>query len=106
MWNARRELIRAEHRAKAARTELAQAWKQRLISKGGGAGAAPAAGAAVVASAEELPFEDEDARDLGRLGLPARAGPEARLLGARGTSLPTGSRFCRHHGGGGVAVDD
>ena len=45
-------------------------------------------------------------RDLGRLGLPARAGPEARLLGAGGTSLPTGSRFCRHHGGGGVAVDD
>ena len=58
-WNARRELIRAEHRAEAARTELAQAWKQRLISKGGGEGAAPA-GAAVAAAAEELPFEAED----------------------------------------------
>jgi hypothetical protein len=45
-------------------------------------------------------------RDLGRLGLPAKTGPEARLLGAGGTSLPSGSRFCRHHGGGGVAVDD
>ena len=64
-WNARRELIGAEHRAEAARTEqseLAQAWKQRLISKGGGAAAAPAAGAAVAAAAEELPFEDEDAQ--------------------------------------------
>ena len=58
-WNVRRELIRAEHRAEAARTELAQAWKQRLISKGGGAATAPA-GAAVAAAAEELPFEDED----------------------------------------------
>jgi hypothetical protein len=45
-------------------------------------------------------------RDLGRLGLPARTGPEARLLGAGGTSLPSGSRFCRLHGGGGVAVDE
>ena len=61
-WNVRRELIRAEHRAEAARTELEQAWKQRLISKGGGAAAAPAAGAAVAAAAEELPFEDEDAQ--------------------------------------------
>ena len=60
-WNVRRKLIRAEHRAEAARTELAQAWKQRLISKGGGAAAAPAAGAAAAAAAEELPFEDEDA---------------------------------------------
>ncbi len=34
-WNARRELIRAEHRAETARTELVQSWKQRLISKGG-----------------------------------------------------------------------
>ena len=53
-------LIRAEHRAETARTELAQAWKQRLMSKGGGAAAAPAAGAAV--AAEELPFEDVDAQ--------------------------------------------
>ena len=57
-WN--REPIRAEHRAEAARTELAQAWKHRLINKGGGAAAAPAAGAAAAAAAEELPFEDED----------------------------------------------
>jgi hypothetical protein len=27
-------------------------------------------------------------RDLGRLGWPARTGPEARLLGAGGASLP------------------
>ncbi len=60
-WNVRRELIRAEHRAEVARTELAQAWKQLLISKGCGAAGAPAAGAAVAAAAEELPFEDEDA---------------------------------------------
>ena len=45
-------------------------------------------------------------RNLGRLGLPARTGPEARLLGAGRASLPSGSRFFRHHGGGGVAVDD
>ncbi len=61
-WNVRRKLIRAEHRAEAARTELVQCWKQRLISKGGGAAAAPAAGAAVAAEAEELPFEEEDAQ--------------------------------------------
>jgi len=59
-WNVRRELIRAEHRAEAARTERAQAWKQRLMSKGGGAGAVPAGGAAAAAAAEELTFEDED----------------------------------------------
>ncbi len=44
-------------------------------------------------------------RDLARFGWPARTGPEARLLGAGG-SLPSGSRFSRLHGGGGVAVDD
>ncbi len=58
-WNVRRELIRADHRAETARTELAQSWKQRLIGKGGG----PAAAAAAVAMAdEELPYEDEDAQ--------------------------------------------
>jgi hypothetical protein len=36
-------------------------------------------------------------RDLGRPGLPARTGPDARLLGVGGTSLSSGSRFCRHH---------
>ncbi len=46
-WNARCQIIRSEHRAEAAKTELAQAWKQLLISKGGGAAAAPAVGAAV-----------------------------------------------------------
>ncbi len=53
-WNWRRELIRAEHRAEAARTELVQAWKQRLINKGGGAAAAPAAGAAAAAATEKV----------------------------------------------------
>ena len=48
-------------------------------------------------------------RDLGRHGWPARTGPEARLLGAGGgqpACLPSGSRFSRLDGGGGVAVDD
>ena len=59
-WNARHQIIRGEHRAEAARTELAQAWKQRLISKGGGAAAsAPAAGAAVAVADGELQYEDE-----------------------------------------------
>ena len=56
-WNARRELIRAEHRAETARTELAQSWKQRLISKGGRAAAAPAA--AAVRADLELAYEDD-----------------------------------------------
>ncbi len=61
-WNARRELI-TEHRAETARTELAQFWKQRLISKGDGAAAgAPAAAAAVALADEVLPNEDEDAQ--------------------------------------------
>jgi hypothetical protein len=37
VWNARREVIRAEHRLPTARTELETCWKQRLISKGGAA---------------------------------------------------------------------
>ena len=51
-------------------------------------------------------------RDLGRHGWPARTRPEGpdRRPGcwAQGgpACLPSGSRFCRHHGGGGVAVDD
>jgi hypothetical protein len=61
-WDGRRELIRAEHRAETARTELAQTWNQRLISKGGGAAVAPAVAAAVAVAAEVLPFEDEDAQ--------------------------------------------
>ena len=59
-WNGRRELIRAEHRAETARTELAQSWKQRLKSKGGGAAAAaPAAGAAVAVADGEFVYEEE-----------------------------------------------
>ncbi len=52
---------RSEHRAEAARTELAQAWKQRFISKGGGAASAvPAAGAAAVVADGQLRYEDEE----------------------------------------------
>ena len=58
-WNVRHELIRAEHRAEAARTELAQAWKQLLISKGCGAAVAPAAGAAVAVVDGDFQYEDE-----------------------------------------------
>ncbi len=61
-WNARRQLIRGEYRAEAARTELSelvQCWKQRLISKGGGAGAAPAAAAPVAVAEGAFAFEDE-----------------------------------------------
>jgi hypothetical protein len=61
-WNARSELIRAEHRAETARTELAQSWKQWLVSKGGGAAASPSAAAAMTVAAEELPYGDEDAQ--------------------------------------------
>ena len=39
-WNARQQVIRADHRAEGARPALAQAWKERLKSKGGGAAAA------------------------------------------------------------------
>ncbi len=63
MWNARREGIRAEHSSRAetarARTELAQPWKQRLISKGSGAAAAPAAAAAAAVADGELHYEDK-----------------------------------------------
>ncbi len=60
--NGRRKLIRVEYRAETARTELAQSWKQRLISKGSEAAAAPAADAVVVVADEELPYKDEDAQ--------------------------------------------
>ena len=61
MWNARIKIIRGEHRAEGARTELAKAWKQRLKSKGGGAfAAAPAAGAAVAVADGEFVYEDEE----------------------------------------------
>ncbi len=45
-------------------------------------------------------------RDLGRLGWPARTGPEVRLLGAGGDQPAIRKPFPRLHGGGGVAVDD
>ncbi len=51
--------FRSEHRAEAARIELAQAWKQRLMSKSGGAAAAPAAGAAVAVADGDFQYEDE-----------------------------------------------
>jgi hypothetical protein len=115
-WNVRRELIRAEHRAEAARTELAQAWKQRLMSKGARAAAAPAAGAAAAASLRQLkccPSKTKTNRNserhLGRLSPARLAGPDRTggpVDGRREASLPSGSRFCRHHEGGGVAVDD
>ena len=59
LWQARREVIRADHRAANARTELAQSWRQRLITKGCGAASAPAAGAAMAMEDGELHYEDE-----------------------------------------------
>ncbi len=60
MWNARRQVIRDEHRAEGARTALAQAWKERLKSKGGGAAAAaPAKGAVMAVADGELQYEDD-----------------------------------------------
>ncbi len=57
MWHARRQVIRADHRAEGARTE---AWKERLKSKGGGAGAAgPAKGAAMAVADDEIQYDDE-----------------------------------------------
>ena len=61
-WNVRSELIRADHRAETVRTELAQSWKHRLISKGGGAAVTPAAAAAEAVADEESPYEDGDAQ--------------------------------------------
>ncbi len=82
VWSARREVIRANHRAETARTELAQSWKQGLIRKGDGAAAPPAAAAAVAVADGELHYDENSERELGQLGLPARPGPEARLLGS------------------------
>ena len=61
MWNARRQVIRAEHRAQGARIALALAWKERLKSKGGeAAAAAPAAGAAMALPDGELQYDEDD----------------------------------------------
>jgi len=60
MWNARRQVIRADHRAEGARTALVQAWKGRLKSKGGRAGAAgPAKGAAMAVPDDAIQYEDD-----------------------------------------------
>ena len=60
MWNARR-VIRADHRAEGARPALAQAWKERLKSKGGGAAAAgPAKSAGMALPDGELQFDEDD----------------------------------------------
>ncbi len=87
-WNARLRIIRSEHRAEAAKTELAQAWKQRLMSKGGGAAAAPAAGAAAAAAEEASALRRRSLRrtlvSATWAGSACRPGPEARLLGAAG----------------------
>ena len=91
LWQARREVIRADHRAANARTELAQSWRQRLITKGCGAASAPAAGAAMAMADGELHYEDEPG-----LGSAPRPGPDRRPDWADrrpgwglGTSLPS-----------------
>ena len=90
-WNVRRELIRAEHRAEAARTEL-----RRLGSNCSSARAVEQLLRQLrvrrwrrqLKSCPSKMKTHRSERDLGRLGLPARTGPEARLLGAGGASLP------------------
>ncbi len=60
MWNARRQVIRADHRAEGARTALAEAWKERLKSKGCGAAAAgPAKGAAMALDDGAIQYEGD-----------------------------------------------
>ncbi len=60
MCNARRQVIRADHRAEGARFALAGAWKERLKCKGGGAGAAgPAKGAAMAVAGDEIQYDDD-----------------------------------------------
>ncbi len=62
MWNARRKIIRDEHRAQGARAGLEAAWKQRLESKGGAAAAVALApgGAAVAVADGEFVYETEE----------------------------------------------
>jgi hypothetical protein len=60
MWNDRRKIIGAEHRAEGARAGLEAAWKERLKSKGGGgAGAAPSGGAAAAVDDGQFDYEDD-----------------------------------------------
>jgi hypothetical protein len=60
MWNARRKIIRDEHRAEGARAGLEAAWKERLKSKGGGAAAAAPLGAAVAVADDAFVYETEE----------------------------------------------
>jgi hypothetical protein len=60
-WKSRQQAIRAEHRAEGARPALAQACKERLKSKGGGAAAAgPAKSAGMALPDGELQFDEDD----------------------------------------------
>ena len=59
MWNARRKIIRAEHRNPNARDELARLWKERIRERIA-SGAAAAAGAGAVIDDEAIPMEEED----------------------------------------------
>ena len=60
MWNDRHKIIGDEHRAEGARAALAQAWKERLKSKGDGAAAAgPAKSAAKAVPDGEVQYEDD-----------------------------------------------
>ena len=60
-WKSRQQAIRADHRAEGARAALAQAWKERLKSKGGGAAAAgPAKSAAMALPDGELQYDEDD----------------------------------------------
>jgi len=59
-WKSRQQAIRADHRAEGARAALAQAWKERLQSKGDGAAAAgPAKSAAKAVPDGEVQYEDD-----------------------------------------------
>ena len=84
MWNARRKIIRDEHRAEGARAGLEAAWKQRLKSKGGAAAAAAPEGAAVAVADDEFVYETEEDQW-------ARPGP-ARLAGPDRTGGPVAGR--------------
>ena len=90
MWNARRKIIRDEHRAEGARAGLEAAWKraravEQLLQHLG-----VRRWRWQMESLTTKTIRNSE-RDLGRLGRPARTGPEARLarlLGAGGGSLP------------------
>ncbi len=60
VWNARRKVIRAEHRLSTARTEPETYWKERLISK---SCAASDAFAAVVEAVQDGKLQYEERSD-------------------------------------------